>query len=142
MAPNRQTDKGGGGRPPVNGRNAKPITGGSGGGGGVNLTPIDRHVTYYKLTSSDIILLGSLSFLSTLFCSAGSAFLSYYFNLQASLALATQPLSGKAQFLDETIAPATWYVGVFLFAIGLLSGIIGMFRFNSIRKEHTTKDEK
>ena len=108
-----------------------------GGGGGVLFEPLDRSVIYYKLTSSDVILLGGIGILATLFFSASSACFSFYMNLRITLAFAAQPLLPEAQLYKDTFEPLSFWVGLVCLGLALIFAVMSVFRFNSIKKEHT-----
>jgi hypothetical protein len=116
---------------------ASKANSGQGGGGGVFFEPLDRSVIYYKLTSSDVILLGGLGVLATLFFSAASACFSFYVNLHITLAFATQPLPAEAQLYRDTFQPFSWYGGIIFFVIAVIFSGGSIWRFNAIKKEHS-----
>lgn len=113
--------------------------GGGGNSGGVVFEQLDRKVSYYKLTSSDITLLGFLGFLSSLFLTVGGGAFGFYLNFQMSLAFAPSPIPPAAEVLKVTVAPIVFWVGLAFLALGLFLGIASVIRFYFIRKDHVKR---
>ena len=135
MAKNSLTGKGGGptGLGPASGQN----TAQGGGGGGVVVETWNRNVSYYKLTASDVILLGGLGFLSTLFFSLGFAALGFYANIKTGVAFSSGPLSPEGELFKDTFMPLFFYSGIVLVIVGVAFTLGSVVRFHYIKKEHT-----
>lgn len=104
--------------------------------GGLVVAQLDRVVQYYKLTTSDVILIGTFGGLGSLFLAVSGTAFGYYLDLNTTAAFATDPLSVRAAFLRDTVTPIAGWVCIISAAIGV--GFIGAggWRFKTIKDDH------
>lgn len=129
------------GSPPPNFNLVEAASGlrGSAGSGDLLVEQWDRKVRYFKLTSSDIVLLGGLGVLSTVFLSIGCGLIGFYINIEMSEAFATLPLSPEAKVYTEQIGPMVLKFGIGFAALGVLSACSGAVRFWFIKRDHVQR---
>lgn len=99
----------------------------------------DRKVRYYKLTSSDVWLLGFLGLLGTTLLTIGGGLLGLYINLEMSAAFATLPLTPEAIVYKTTWGPFSYWAGLACGGLGVASGIAGAARFWFIKRDHVER---
>ena len=134
--PKPPTTKGGGGTPLGSVGSGQGFGGNS---GDLLVEQWDRKVRYYKLTSSDVWLLGFLGLLGSIFLTIGGAALGLWINLKMSAAFATLPLTAEAIVYKDTLGPFAGYAGLVCCGLGMAAGIVGAVRFWFIKRDHVER---
>lgn len=99
----------------------------------------DRKVRYYKLTSSNVWLLGFLGLLGTMLLTTSGGLLGLYINLKMSAAFATLPLTPEATVYKDTWGPFSFWAGLACGGLGIAAGIAGAARFWFIKRDHVER---
>lgn len=129
----------GGGNLEATGKSAGRTLGQGGNTGDLLLEQWDRKVRYYKLTSSDVWLLGFLGLLGSILLTIGGGFLGLYINLKTSAAFATLPLTPEAIVYKDTWGPFSFWAGLVCGGLGMAAGIAGAARFWFIKRDHVER---